>query len=112
MYSQLEMSSLPSAPYALGKGFAERDTRQGHSEKNHRQATFAERHLSGTRQRKGVVTALEPMTAALPSANLAGTRQRVFIFFFVKILCRVPTDPALGKGFKFLFLKIFLPSAT
>jgi hypothetical protein len=50
---------------------------------------FAEGSLS-TWQRKGAVTALEPATAALPSANLAGTRQRVFIFFFVKILCRVP----------------------
>ena len=27
------------------------------------------------------------------------TRQRVFYFYFLKILCRVPCDLALGKGF-------------
>jgi len=33
----------------------------------------------------------------LPSAPPLGTRQRVF--YFLKILCRVPCDLALGKGF-------------
>jgi hypothetical protein len=62
---------LPSAiRRALGKGFAERSL--------------------STQQRKGAVTVLDPAMAALPTANLAGTRQRVFIFF-VKIFCRVPT---------------------
>jgi hypothetical protein len=71
---------LPSAICrALGKGFAE--------------------CRSSTRLRKGAVTAPETVTAALPSANLAGNRQRFFIF--LKILCRVPPGLALGKVFYF-----------
>jgi len=42
----------------------------------------------------------------LPSANPAGTRQRFFIFYFKKFLCRVPTLQALGKDFLFFLKKI------
>ena len=100
--------SLPSVFYrALGKGFAESP--------------------GGTRQRKATVTAPAPLTVALPSANPADTRQNFFIFFkkkffaaypalgkdvlffFLKILCRVPPGRRLAK-FEF-FLKKSLPSA-
>jgi hypothetical protein len=71
-------------PAALDKGFAECGTRQRTLRKKIiGKATFAECHLSGTRQRKGAVTALEPATAPLPTANLVSTWQRVFIFFFL-----------------------------
>jgi hypothetical protein len=40
----------------------------------------------------GKEKALEPETAALPSANLAGTRQRVFIFFFWKFFAECQTE--------------------
>jgi hypothetical protein len=63
--------SLPSVFYrALGKG-------------------FAECKLASTRQRKVVVTAPAPVTAALPSTSLADTRQ-IFFYFFLKFFaeCR------------------------
>jgi hypothetical protein len=46
-------------------------------------AAFAECRVS-TRQRKGTVMALALLTAALPSANPAGARQRFFFLFFLK----------------------------
>ena len=35
----------------------------------------------------------------LPGATPLGTRQRIFLIFFFKFLCRVPHDLAPGKGF-------------
>jgi hypothetical protein len=57
---------------------------------------FADCWFLGTRQRKVVVTALAPVTAALPSASLADTRQRFFLIFFKKLFaeCRCAWNSA------------------
>jgi hypothetical protein len=55
---------------ALGKGFVECHTWQkALDKKTNNKASFAECRLSGTRQRKGAVTALLLVTATLPRAR-------------------------------------------
>ena len=102
--------ALGKGPKALGKGFAERCPRQralgkkingkealcrgpfvGHSAKPFPRAN------GDTRQRKAAVNGAVPLTTPLPSADSYGTRQRYFLFFFSKTLCRVPRRRALGK---------------
>lgn len=110
-----QRQSLPRATWqALGKG-------------------FAESHVS-TRQRLTAVAREALVDGSLPSATMAGARQRLFIFFkknslpralmagsrqrlficlFGKNLCRVSYKLTLGKEYLFIYLfilNISLPS--
>jgi hypothetical protein len=46
----------------------------------------------------------------LLSAPLHGTRQRKKVFFFEKILCRVPASPALDKAGKLVKIGFVFPA--
>ena len=63
--------------------------------------------MAGARQRLFIFLKKNSLLRAL----LAGSRQRLFICLFGKNLCRVPYRLALGKEYLFIFLNISLPSA-
>ena len=108
---------LGKGQIALGKAFAECDTRQRtHDKKLIGKALFAECLLLGTRQRFCQV--LRGHSVKKSDRHGGGSvdghfaecqpcrhSAKIFYFFLKKILCRVPTLQALGKEFSLFFTK-------
>jgi hypothetical protein len=103
--------TLGKASQTLDKAFAKCSSRQSGLGKNPiGKAFFAESRLSGSLPRASAALGNEkaPLTGpqrlpSLPRAHLAGSRQRVFLCFLEKTLCREPVWPCSRQTFFFFF---------
>ena len=94
-------NALGKGYFALGKAFTEGSTRQRASgKKSVGKEFFAERLLSGTRQRKVTVTEPVALAHALPSVMSEALGKDFLIFFFIISLSSARVR-ALGKEANF-----------